>query len=101
MRALYVLGRLLPFLIAFLRDRRRFVIFGAAPAYDLERHRRRAERLTRTLAELGPTFIKLAQVFSARADILAEPYLTSIGTLVDQVPPLSPGAAEQVVTAEL
>jgi predicted unusual protein kinase regulating ubiquinone biosynthesis (AarF/ABC1/UbiB family) len=101
MRALYVLGRLLPFLIAFLRDRRRFVIFGPAPAYDLARHRRRAERLTRTLAELGPTFIKLAQVFGARADILAEPYLTSIGTLVDQVPPLPPGAAEQVVTAEL
>jgi predicted unusual protein kinase regulating ubiquinone biosynthesis (AarF/ABC1/UbiB family) len=101
MRALYVLGRLLPFLIAFLRDRRRFVIFGPPPAYDLGRHRRRAERLTRTLAELGPTFIKLAQVFAARADILAEPYLTSIGTLVDQVPPLPPGAAEQVVTAEL
>jgi predicted unusual protein kinase regulating ubiquinone biosynthesis (AarF/ABC1/UbiB family) len=101
MRALSVLARLLPFLLAFLWDRRRFLIFGSAPPYNVERHRRRAERLTRTLAELGPTFIKLAQVFGARADILPEPYLAAIGTLVDQVPPLSPGAAEQVVAAEL
>jgi len=101
MRALSVLGRLLPFLIAFLHDRRRFLIFGSAPPYDAERHRRRAQRLTLSLAELGPTFIKLAQVFAARADILPEPYLASIGTLVDQVPPLPAGAAEQVVAAEL
>ncbi len=101
MRALHVLVRLLPFLIAFLRDRRRFLIFGSPLAYNEERHRRRAARLTRTLADLGPTFIKLAQVFSARADILPEPYLGSIGTLVDQVPPLPSGVAEQVVAAEL
>ncbi len=101
MRALRVLSRLLPFLVAFLRDRRRFLIFGSPPAYSEVRHRRRAARLTRTLADLGPTFIKLAQVFSARADILPEPYLSSIGTLVDQVPPLPAGVAEQVVAAEL
>ncbi len=101
MRALYVLGRLLPFLIAFLRDRRRFLLFGPPPRYSAERHRSRAERLTGTLAQLGPTFIKLAQVFSARADILPEPYLSSIGTLVDQVPPLPAGVAEDVVQREL
>ena len=68
---------------------------------DAERHRRRAERLTRTLADLGPTFIKLAQVFAARADILPEPYLSAVSTLTDQVPPLPPGVAEQVVREEL
>ncbi|HET8624821.1 MAG TPA: AarF/UbiB family protein [Gemmatimonadales bacterium] len=101
MRALWVFGRLLPFLIAFLRDRRRFLVFGSPLAYREQRHRRRAERLTHTLADLGPTYIKLAQVFGARADILPEPYLGAIGTLADQVPPLSPGVAEQVVAAEL
>src|SRR5688500_9514732 len=40
-----------------------------------------------TLAELGPTFIKLAQVFASRADILPEPYLSEIGALTDRVPP--------------
>jgi predicted unusual protein kinase regulating ubiquinone biosynthesis (AarF/ABC1/UbiB family) len=100
-RALHVFGRLLPFLIAFLRDRRRFLVFGSPLAYREERHRRRAARLTRTLADLGPTYIKLAQVFGARADILPEPYLSSIGTLADQVPPLPAGVAEHVIAAEL
>ena len=101
MRALVVFGRLLPFVIAFLWDRRRFLVFGRPPRRDEERHRRRAARLTQTLAGLGPTFIKLAQVFAARADILPEPYLSAIGTLTDQVPPLAPGVAEEVVRSEL
>src|SRR6185437_13112727 len=74
MRAFVVFIRLLPFVVAFLRDRRRFILFGGPLARDDAHHRRRADRLTRTLAELGPTFIKLAQVFGARADILPEPY---------------------------
>jgi predicted unusual protein kinase regulating ubiquinone biosynthesis (AarF/ABC1/UbiB family) len=101
MRALVVVARLLPFVIAFLWDRRRFLVVGRPPRRDEERHRRRAVRLTNTLAGLGPTFIKLAQVLAARADILPEPYLSAIGTLTDQVPPLAPGVAEAVVRAEL
>jgi predicted unusual protein kinase regulating ubiquinone biosynthesis (AarF/ABC1/UbiB family) len=100
-RALVIFGRLLPFVLAFLWDRRRFLVLGRPRRRDAERHRLRAERLTSTLAELGPTFIKLAQVFAARADILPEPYLSAIGTLTDQVPPLPPGVAERVVREEL
>jgi len=100
-RALVVFGRLLPFVLAFLWDRRRFLLLGRPRRRDAERHRRRAERLTRTLADLGPTFIKLAQVFAARADILPEPYLSAIATLTDQVPPLPDGVAERVVREEL
>ena len=101
MRALIVFLRLSPFVIAFLWDRRRFLLFGRPPRRSEERHRRRAARLTGTLAALGPTFIKLAQVFATRADILPEPYLSAIGTLTDQVPPLPAGVAEQVVREEL
>lgn len=101
MRALVVFGRLLPFVIAFLWDRRRFLLFGRPPRRSEGRHRRRAARLAATLADLGPTYIKLAQVFAARADILPEPYLSAIGTLTDQVPPLPPGTAETVVRGEL
>ncbi|HET9041100.1 MAG TPA: AarF/UbiB family protein [Gemmatimonadales bacterium] len=101
MRALVVFSRLLPFMLAFMWDRRRFLVVGRPRRRDAERHRRRAERLTETLAELGPTFIKLAQVFAARADILPEPYLSAIATLTDQVPPLPPGVAERVVREEL
>ncbi|HUR95437.1 MAG TPA: AarF/UbiB family protein [Gemmatimonadales bacterium] len=101
MRALVVFARLFPFVLAFLLDRRRFLVLGRPRRRDAAQHQRRAERLTATLAALGPTFIKLAQVFAARADILPEPYLTAIGSLTDQVPPLPPGTAEQVVREEL
>jgi predicted unusual protein kinase regulating ubiquinone biosynthesis (AarF/ABC1/UbiB family) len=100
-RALVIFGRLLPFVLAFMWDRRRFLVLGRPRRRDAERHRLRAARLTGTLAELGPTFIKLAQVFAARADILPEPYLSAIATLTDQVPPLPPGVAERVVREEL
>jgi predicted unusual protein kinase regulating ubiquinone biosynthesis (AarF/ABC1/UbiB family) len=100
-RALTVFVRLLPFVLAFIWDRRRFFLVGRPRRRNEERHRLRAERLTRTLAELGPTFIKLAQVFATRADILPEPYLSAIGTLTDRVPPLPPGAAERVVREQL
>ena len=101
MRALTVLVRLAPFVAAFWRDRRRWFLFGRPARRTPAEHQRRAERLTATIAALGPTFIKLAQVFAARADILPEPYLTAISTLTDSVPPLAPGVAERVIEEEL
>ncbi len=101
MRFLVVASRLFPFLLAFLLDRRRFLVVGRPARRSPGHHRRRAERLTATLAGLGPTFIKLAQVFGTRADILPEPYLGAIATLADRVPPLAPGVAESVIRAEL
>lgn len=40
------------------------------------------------LITLGPTFIKLGQVFATRADLLPEPYVSEFGKLTDQVPPV-------------
>lgn len=85
-RSISVLYRLLPFALAFLRDRRRWILFGRPAARSAEHHARRADRLSARLATLGPTFVKLAQLLSARADILPEPYLSAIGRLQDQVP---------------
>jgi predicted unusual protein kinase regulating ubiquinone biosynthesis (AarF/ABC1/UbiB family) len=92
---------LTPFLVAFLRDRRRWILFGAPARRTAEHHAARAQRLTATIARLGPTFIKLAQLFSARADILPEPYLGTVGTLQDQVPPETYDAVCRVIEAEL
>jgi predicted unusual protein kinase regulating ubiquinone biosynthesis (AarF/ABC1/UbiB family) len=100
-RGFAIVGRLLPFVLAFLRDRRRWVFFGRPAVRTAEHHRRRADHLTATIAALGPTFIKLAQVFSARADILPEPYLSSVGTLQDQVPPVPYEDICRVIEAEL
>ena len=100
-RGLSVLSRLLPFVIAFLRDRRRWVLLGRPAHRSLAHHERRATELASTVAALGPTFIKLAQLLSARADILPEPYLTHIGTLQDKVPPHPSEEIIAVVQAEL
>ncbi len=86
-RSISVLYFLLPFALAFLRDRRRWILFGRPAARSADHHARRADRLSARLAALGPTFVKLAQLLSARADILPEPYLSAIGRLQDQVPP--------------
>jgi len=85
-RSLSVLVRLLPFGVAFLRDRRAWILFGRPAVRRSGHHERRAEKLTARLAALGPTFIKLAQLLSTRADILPEPYLSQISRLQDQVP---------------
>lgn len=100
-RGWQIVGRLTPFVLAFLRDRRRFVLFGSPARRSDEQHERRAARLTRTIADLGPTFIKLAQVLAARADILPEPYLSAISTLQDRVPPDPFERIEKVLAAEL
>jgi len=86
-RSVAVIGRLLPYLLAFLRDRNRWILFGRGAKRSDEHHRKRARRLADTIADLGPSFIKLAQLFSARADIFPEPYLSAISRLQDQVPP--------------
>ncbi|MEQ9400534.1 MAG: AarF/UbiB family protein [Longimicrobiales bacterium] len=100
-RSFSVLFRLSPFVIAFLRDRRSWILFGRPATRTAEHHRRRAERLSARLARLGPTFVKLAQLFSARADILPEPYLSEIGKLQDQVPADPSEAILAVIQEEL
>jgi predicted unusual protein kinase regulating ubiquinone biosynthesis (AarF/ABC1/UbiB family) len=100
-RGFTIAWRLVPFVVAFLRDRHRFVLFGRERTTPPAVHARRARRLAASLAALGPTFIKLAQLFSARADILPEPYLSAVGELQDHVPPDPFPAIAEVLEAEL
>ncbi len=95
-----VLVRLLPFALAFLRDRKRWILLGRPAARSAQHHQKRAERLTERLAGLGPTFVKLAQLLSSRADILPEPYLSAIGRLQDQVPADPASEIRKVVEEE-
>ncbi len=101
LRGLQIFAALAPFLVGFLRDRRRFLIIGRPASRPPGHHEGRAERLVAAVADLGPTFIKLAQVLSARADLIREPYFSAIGTLQDQVPPISGDGALEVVEAAL
>src|SRR5512147_221222 len=101
MRAFAVISSLLPFIVAFLRDRRRWIVLGGPARRTLGQHQHRADALVDTLAGLGPTFIKLGQVFASRADLLPGPYLAAMSRLTDQVPALPPGVAERVIEGEL
>src|SRR5688500_8255969 len=46
-----------------------------------------AEELAKDLESLGPTFIKLGQLLSTRADLLPTPYLDALTRLQDQIEP--------------
>lgn len=96
-----VIFTLTPFVLAFLRDRKAWILFGRGAVRAPGHHERRAEKLTARLAKLGPTFIKLAQLLSSRADILAEPYLSQISKLQDRVPPDPAPRIRAVIEHEL
>ena len=59
------------------------------------------EELARDLEAMGPTFIKLGQLLSSRADLLPAPYLEALSRLQDDVEPFSFGQVEEIVVAEL
>ncbi|HSM05869.1 MAG TPA: AarF/UbiB family protein [Longimicrobiales bacterium] len=100
-RFLRILVYLSPLVFAFLRDRRRWILVGRPARRTAVQHQARARRMTNALAALGTTFIKLAQLLSARADIFPEPYLSEIRTLQDQVPPDDSDAVIAVIEEEL
>lgn len=58
------------------------------------------ERVARMFGELGPTFIKLGQLLSTRADLLPEEYLQELAKLQDNVPPLPPDEVEKLIMQE-
>lgn len=47
-----------------------------------------ARRFRETLADLGPTFIKLGQILSSRPDILPPDFIAELSHLQDRAPPL-------------
>ena len=61
----------------------------------------KAEELAADLEELGPTFIKLGQLLSTRADLLPPPYLDSLSRLQDQIAPFSYEQVDSIVSTEL
>jgi predicted unusual protein kinase regulating ubiquinone biosynthesis (AarF/ABC1/UbiB family) len=60
-----------------------------------------AQELSADLEKMGPTFIKLAQLLSTRADLLPVPYLEALTRLQDDVKPFSFSEVEKIVTEEL
>ncbi|MDQ6883493.1 MAG: AarF/UbiB family protein [Candidatus Dormibacteraeota bacterium] len=61
----------------------------------------RPEHVRRALEELGPTFIKLGQILSTRADLLPVSYQMELAKLQDSAPALPVAVVKQIVSAEL
>ncbi|MDX2229143.1 MAG: AarF/ABC1/UbiB kinase family protein [Leptolyngbyaceae cyanobacterium bins.349] len=71
------------------------------PGQSVRYRNRRAQWLVGTLLDLGPTFIKLGQALSTRADLLPLEYVQALGKLQDKVPAFDPNDAIAIIEAEL
>ena len=83
---LKVVSKLLPLIINFRKDRREWVK-REGKNVDTKKYRKHAEKVLKTFITLGPSYIKLGQWLSTRADILPMPYLEVLARLQDDVPP--------------
>ncbi len=92
-----------------LRARWRWLLRRREAAVDVEDElwsvagsgARRAIHLRRALEELGPTFIKLGQMLSTRADLLPPIYIAELARLQDRVETTSFEVIRAVVEQEL
>ncbi|WP_049983170.1 AarF/ABC1/UbiB kinase family protein [Halorubrum sp. BV1] len=100
-RFVVVMRQFSPLIVAYWRDRKRYLLFGGGRDVDAETQRERAAILLDTLLTLGPTFIKLGQLLSTRPDILPPAYIEVLEDLQDDVPPAPWEESRTVLEDEL
>jgi predicted unusual protein kinase regulating ubiquinone biosynthesis (AarF/ABC1/UbiB family) len=61
----------------------------------------KAEELAADLEQLGPTFVKLGQLLSTRADFLPPAYLQALTRLQDKVEPFAFSEVEAIIPVEI
>ncbi len=84
------LGRYIPF-------KKRLRSFGVWPALQSPTV---PGRLRMAFAELGPTFIKLAQLLSSRPDLITVPFADELKKLQDEVPAFPAHEAKRIIEME-
>jgi predicted unusual protein kinase regulating ubiquinone biosynthesis (AarF/ABC1/UbiB family) len=95
-----VVFKLLPIVINFRRDRRKWVKYEGKNI-DESKFRKHARKALKTFIELGPSYIKLGQWLSSRADLLPLPYLEELSKLQDEVPPAEFSKVEPIIVSEI
>lgn len=79
-----------------------FVVLLAKNTAILKRREGRpGERMARALHELGPTFIKLGQALSIRADLIGDELADDLSQLQDRLPSFSFAQAKATIEREL
>ena len=74
---------------------------GVTEAKRIARRKKQAVWIRNTLLELGPTFIKIGQLFSTRADLFPSEYVEELAKLQDRVPAFGYEQVEAIVEQEL
>ena len=74
---------------------------AALSSEDYEQYRLLGRWLTRRLHDLGPTFIKIGQTLSTRADLLPLPAMLELAKLQENVDPFPYEIAQEVIEREL
>ena len=78
--------KLIPVIVYLRKDRREWVKKEGKNVNE-KKFRKHAERALKTFVTLGPSYIKLGQWLSSRADLLPQPYLDVLENLQDNVRP--------------
>ena len=78
--------KLIPVIVYLRKDRREWVKKEGKNVNE-NKFRKHAERALKTFVTLGPSYIKLGQWLSSRADLLPQPYLDVLEKLQDNVRP--------------
>lgn len=74
---------------------------GMTEAKKADRRRAEAIWVRETFLQLGPTFIKVGQLFSTRADLFPTEYVEELSKLQDRVPAFSYEQVEQIITQDV
>ena len=74
---------------------------GITEAKKASRRRALAIWIRETLLDLGPTFIKVGQLFSTRADLFPSEYVEELAKLQDKVPAFSYEQARAIIEQDL
>ena len=74
---------------------------GVTEAKKIARRKKQAIWIRNTLLDLGPTFIKVGQLFSTRADLFPGEYVEELAKLQDRVPAFGYEQVEATIEREL
>jgi predicted unusual protein kinase regulating ubiquinone biosynthesis (AarF/ABC1/UbiB family) len=99
-RVAKVILKLLPIVINLRQDRRKWVK-QEGKNIDEWRFKKHAKKALKVFIELGPSYIKLGQWLSSRADLLPLPYLEELAKLQDKVPPAEFSKVKPIIESEL
>ncbi len=92
--------KLIPVIIYLRKDRREWVKKEGKNVNE-KKFRKHAERALKTFITLGPSYIKLGQWLSSRADLLPQPYLDVLEKLQDDVLPAPFSNVRPILEEEL